>query len=151
MEITVFEGILEKDIEGNLCVLHKDRLYNISSGSTLKLMDSFKEGDSVWFHIPDGGDWVTIWCPRCHNYATSKPEINQREFPVKRLKNGHGHTHLVVITEEAIPDIAIGNIFIVPYAEGFKDPIKVILETDERGKPLSVNEKFATVAKYIYE
>lgn len=75
----------------------------------------------------------------------------EKEFKVERLKNGRGHSHLVVITDPAIEDIHIGSVVIVPYAEGFKDPKKVLLQTDKRGWPKTANEKFAIVSKYIYE
>lgn len=74
-----------------------------------------------------------------------------KEFEVKRLKNGRGCSHLVVITEPAIEDVHIGSVVIVPYAEGFKDPCKVILQTDDKGVPKMANEKFGIVDKYIYE
>ncbi len=73
------------------------------------------------------------------------------EFKVEKLKNGLGHKHLVVITEQGIEDQSIGTVIIVPYAEGFKDPVKVVLQTDEKGKPILANDKFAIVLKYIYE
>lgn len=74
----------------------------------------------------------------------------EKEFEVKRLKNGMGHSHLVVIVEDAIEDIHIGSIIIIPYAEGFKDPVKVLLKTDKKGIPLTANEKFGIVSKFIY-
>lgn len=73
------------------------------------------------------------------------------EFKVQRLTNGKGHSHLVVITEPAIEDIKIGTVLIVPYPEGFEDPIKVLLQTDDKGTPKRLNNRFAMVAKYIYE
>lgn len=78
-------------------------------------------------------------------------ELLTKEFEVKRLKNGLGHSHLVVITDPAIEDIHIGTVVIVPYADGFKDPIKVLLQTDTKGIPKIANEKFGIVTKYIYE
>lgn len=75
----------------------------------------------------------------------------EKEFTIKRFTNGRGHSHLVVITEEAIEDVHIGSVIIVPYADGFKDPIKVVLQTDDNGTPLTANEKFGIVSKYIYE
>lgn len=75
----------------------------------------------------------------------------EKEFEVKRFKNGMGHSHLIVIVEDAIEDIHIGSLVIVPYAEGFKDPAKVLLQTDENGMPLTANEKFGIVSKFIYE
>lgn len=75
----------------------------------------------------------------------------EKEFEVERLQNGKGDSHLIVITEPAIEDIHIGTVVIVPYAEGFKDPIKVILQVDNNGLPKRANEKFAIVSEYIYE
>ncbi len=74
----------------------------------------------------------------------------EKEFEVKRLTNGRGHSHLVVITKPAITDVVIGTVVIVPYAEGFKDPVKVILQTDENGVPKRANKKFAIVTEYVY-
>lgn len=77
--------------------------------------------------------------------------MERREFKVKMLTNGRGHKHLVVVTDEAIEDIHIGTVIIVPYAEGFKTPTRVLLLTNEKGLPKRANEKFAIVLKYIYE
>lgn len=77
--------------------------------------------------------------------------MKTKEFEVKRLTNGHGHSHLLVITEPAIEDMEIGTVVIVPYAAGFKDPCKVLLQVNESGKPLRANEKFGIVSKFIYE
>ena len=75
----------------------------------------------------------------------------EKEFNVKRMTNGRGHSHLLVITEAAIEDVHIGTVAIVPYAEGFKDPCKVLLQVDDTGNPIRANDKFAIVVKYIYE
>ncbi len=74
----------------------------------------------------------------------------KQEFEVKRLNNHSGHSHLIVITHPAIENIEIGTVVIIPYADGFIDPKKVILAVDNKGMPLRVNEKFAMVTKYIY-
>lgn len=74
-----------------------------------------------------------------------------KEFEVRRMTNGRGDSHLVVITEPAIEDIHIGTLVIIPYAEGFKDPYKVILQTDDNGIPKRANEKFGIVNEYIYK
>jgi len=72
-----------------------------------------------------------------------------KEFEVKRLTNGRGNSHLVVITEPAIEDISIGSVLIVPYADGFKDPKSVILQVDAVGKPKTANGyAYAVVAEY---
>lgn len=75
----------------------------------------------------------------------------EKEFEVKKLTNGHGHKHLVVITEEAVPDMEIGTVVIVPYAEGFREPRSVRLLVDEHGMPRRANSKFGIVTEYIYE
>lgn len=78
-------------------------------------------------------------------------ECPTKEFNVRRLKNGRGCSHLVVIIEDAIVDVHIGSVLIIPYAEGFKDPDKVLLQVNENGQPLVANNKFAIVSKYMYE
>jgi len=75
----------------------------------------------------------------------------EKEFEVQKFTNGRGDSHLVVITEPAIADISIGSVVIVPYAEGFKDPIKVLVLCDENGVIKRANKKFAIVSEYIYE
>lgn len=75
----------------------------------------------------------------------------EKEFEVKKMTNGRGHSHLLVIIEPAVEDIEIGTVVIIPYAEGFKDPIKVRLQVDEKGLPKRANKKFGIVNEYIYE
>lgn len=74
----------------------------------------------------------------------------EKEFPVTRISNGLGYSHLLVITESAMEDVHIGTVVIVPYADGFKDPVKVLLQVDSNDKPIVANGKFAIVSKYIY-
>jgi len=45
----------------------------------------------------------------------------------------------------------IGTVVIIPYANGFVDPIKVVLQVDENGIPKRANEVFGIVLKYIYK
>lgn len=78
-------------------------------------------------------------------------KTTEKEFDVQRLTNGLGHKHMVVVLDEAIPDIHIGTVLIVPYAEGFKDPKKVKILCDDKGKPKSANGEFAVVSEYIYD
>jgi hypothetical protein len=75
----------------------------------------------------------------------------EKQFSVQRMTNGRGHSHLLVITEQAIEDVEIGGVVIIPYADGFKDPCKVLLQTDDKGVPLRANGKFAIVLEYLYE
>ena len=77
--------------------------------------------------------------------------MDLKEFKVQRLTNGRGNSHLVVITEPAIEDVEIGSVLIVPYADGFKDPVGVMLQIDADGKPKIANDKFAIVNEYLYE
>lgn len=77
--------------------------------------------------------------------------MNLKEFKVEILTNGQGNKHLVVITEPAIEDIRIGTVIIVPYADGFKYPKKVLLQVDKKGNPITANNEFAIVTQYIYE
>jgi hypothetical protein len=75
----------------------------------------------------------------------------EKEFEVKRMTNGRGQSHLLVITDNAVEDVHIGTVVIVPYADGFKDPCKVLLQVDENGLPKRANEKFGIVSEYIYD
>lgn len=75
----------------------------------------------------------------------------EKEFKVERVTNGMGHSNLLVIVESAVPDIAIGTAIIIPYANGLKDPVKVLLIMDENGAPKRANNNFAIVSGYIYE
>jgi len=74
-----------------------------------------------------------------------------KEFEVKRMTNDRGESHLLVVTEPAIEDVAIGSVVIVPYADGFMDPKAVILQVDDKGSPKRANGKFAIVNEYLYE
>jgi len=74
-----------------------------------------------------------------------------KEFSVIKMQNGYGHNHLLVITEPAVEDVHIGSVAIIPYAEGFIDPISVKLLVDKNGLPQLANKKFAIVLEYIYE
>lgn len=75
----------------------------------------------------------------------------EKQFDVKRLTNGRGESNLLVITEDAIPDISIGTVLIVPYANGYKDPEKVLLKVDENGTPIRLHGIFAIVLDFIYK
>jgi len=55
-----------------------------------------------------------------------------------------------LFTLTGVPDLVIGTVAIVPYADGFIDPVKVRLLVDENEKPVRANEKFAVVLEYIY-
>ena len=76
---------------------------------------------------------------------------DDKEFEIQRLKNHSGHSHLVIITDPAIEDVHIGTVVIVPFAEGFRDPIKAVVQVDVDGIPKTANGKFAIVAQYIWD
>lgn len=75
----------------------------------------------------------------------------EKEFPVTQMTNGRGHRHFLAITEPAIEDISLGSVVIIPYAEGFKEPSRVVLLVDELGKPQLANSSLAIVLKYLYD
>lgn len=103
--------------------------------------------------LPDGNKgsvWERVGNAFDEFLSIKKPE-EVKEFEVRRLTNGYGHSHLVVITDEAVPDMHIGTVVIIPYAEGFKDPIKVELQIDEKGSIKTFRSKFGIVTNYIYE
>lgn len=72
-------------------------------------------------------------------------------FPVIRLTNGAGHSNLMIVTEEAIPDVFIGSVLLVPVAQGYKDPTQVRVIIDDGGRPVATNLRTCIVAEYIYK
>lgn len=72
------------------------------------------------------------------------------ELEVKRIKNGRGDSNLLIVTEEAIPDVFIGSALLVPFVDGYKDPIKVRVIVDEKGNPIATNLRTCIVVEYIY-
>ena len=74
----------------------------------------------------------------------------EKEFKIFRSTNGRGHNNLLAIVEECVPDIYIGTVIIVPYAQGFIDPVSVILKVDEQNVPIKFNDHFADVVQYVY-
>lgn len=74
----------------------------------------------------------------------------EKIFDVKAMTNRGGHKHLLVITKEAVEDLEIGGVVIVPYADGYTAPLKVRLLCDENGLPKLANGIFAIVSEYIY-
>lgn len=75
---------------------------------------------------------------------------NEVIFPVKRISNNSGISNLTIIIDEAIPDVYIGSILLVPFVLGYKDPISVKVMADEAGKPIATNLKTCIVTEYIY-
>lgn len=75
----------------------------------------------------------------------------KKEFDVKRMTNGRGRSNLLAIISEGLDGVCIGDAVLVPYIDGYKDPIKVVLYVDEREKPLRANNKFAIACEFIWE
>lgn len=71
-------------------------------------------------------------------------------FKVTRMSNGNGNSNLMLITEEAIPDIFIGSALLVPYVAGYKDPSYVQVLLDQDGKPAVTKLRTCVVIQYIY-
>lgn len=75
---------------------------------------------------------------------------NEAIFEVKRISNNSGISNLTIIIDEAIPDVYIGSILLVPFVLGYRDPIKVKVKVDETGKPIATNIRTCIVTEYIY-
>jgi hypothetical protein len=73
-----------------------------------------------------------------------------KTFEVKRMSNGRGISNLLLIFDEAIPDVYIGTALLVPVASGFKDPIAVTVVVDEKGMPMRTNLDTCIVTEYKY-
>ena len=69
---------------------------------------------------------------------------------VKRATNGRGHSNLLAIFTEAIPDMSIGDALTVPYLDGLKDPVRVEILLDENGAPVRTNLNSCIVTTYFY-
>ncbi len=92
------------------------------------------------------------WCMPYHVTWWFEPtKINEKEFKVFRSTNGLGCNNLLAIIEEGVPDVYIGTVIIVPYAQGYVDPTRVLLQCDENFVPMRMNGELAIVLKYIYD
>lgn len=78
-------------------------------------------------------------------------EVKTKEFSLKRMSNGAGHSNLLAIIKKGIEDIEIGDAIIVPYPQGYVDPIKAILQVDDNEYPIRIDGRFAKVVSFIYE
>lgn len=76
---------------------------------------------------------------------------NKKRYNVIRAKNGRGVSNLLIISDEAMPDIKIGSALMVPIADGYKDPLSVTIIIDENGIPLKTNLDTCVVLKYHYD
>ena len=75
----------------------------------------------------------------------------EKTFKVMRASNGNGDSNLLVIIDDAVVDIHIGTVLLVPYVKGYIDPSKVLIYVNEDGSPKLANKKFVIVSEYIYE
>jgi hypothetical protein len=77
--------------------------------------------------------------------------METKTFEIFRAKDGRGVSNLLLVIDEAIPDIYIGSALLVPIADGFKDPIKVDVIMDEKGAPMRTNLNTCVVTKYHHQ
>lgn len=78
-----------------------------------------------------------------------KQDDGWKVFPVIRMTNGRGDSNLLAIINEAVPDIFIGDSILVPYVNGYIDPISVSLRVDKNGIPIR-KHGFAIVEEYHF-
>lgn len=76
--------------------------------------------------------------------------METKTFNVIRAKNGRGVSNLLIVFDEAIPDIYIGSALMVPIADGYKDPVAVTVVVDNDGIPMRSNLNTCMVTVYIY-
>jgi hypothetical protein len=74
-----------------------------------------------------------------------------KTFEVKRMSNGRGISNLLLVFDEAIPDVYIGTALLVPMPTGFKDPACVTVIVDEKGAPQRTILDTCIVTEYIYK
>lgn len=74
----------------------------------------------------------------------------EKTFEIKRMSNGRGISNLLLIFDEAIPDVYIGTALLVPMPSGFKDPIAATVIVDEKGVPMRTNLDTCIVTEYKY-
>lgn len=77
--------------------------------------------------------------------------MESKIFEVKRMTTGRGHSNLLAIITEAIPDLVIGEALQVPFLDGYKDPLRVKVLVDNKGAIVRTNLNSCVVTEYIYE
>lgn len=80
----------------------------------------------------------------------TEPGKKERTFEVKRATNGRGTSNLILVINEAIPDIYIGDAPLVPLPAGFKDPIAATVVVDEKGVPVRTSIDTCIVTEYKF-
>lgn len=76
--------------------------------------------------------------------------METKTFEIKRMSNGHGISNLLLVYDEAIPDVYIGTALLVPMPNGFKDPTAVTVVVDNDGVPMRSNLDTCIVTVYIF-
>lgn len=76
--------------------------------------------------------------------------METKTFKVIRASNGRGISNLLLVFEEAIPDVYIGTALLVPVPDGYKDPVAVTVVVDDSGVPMRSNIDTCIVTVYIF-
>lgn len=76
---------------------------------------------------------------------------NKKRYDVIRAENGRGISNLLVVYDDAIPDVYIGSALMVPIADGYKDPLAVTVIVAEDGLPVRTNLDTCVVLEYHYK
>lgn len=76
--------------------------------------------------------------------------METKTFKVIRAKNGRGVSNLLLVFDEAVPDVYIGSALLVPMPEGLKDPVEVTVLVDKDGIPMRTNLDTCIVTVYIH-
>jgi len=76
--------------------------------------------------------------------------METKTFEIIRATNGRGVSNLLLVFDEAVPDIYIGTALLVPMPEGFKDPKAVTVLIDGDGVPIRSNINTCIVTVYIF-
>lgn len=79
-----------------------------------------------------------------------KSNFETKTFRVIRAKNGLGISNLILVYDDAIPDIYIGSALLVPLPQGMMDPHSVTVVVDEKGIPIRTNHNTCIVTTYIH-
>lgn len=142
---------------GNL-EIYNDHLASLRRHLPCSPQPGFKDGEiyveGVDYEVKGAGDWK--WCTQLRGnyfafpFVPVKSEERTGIFSVQRLTNGSGHSNLTIITEEAIPDVYIGSLLLVPFVHGYKDPEKVKVLLDENGKPVATKLRTCIVVEYFF-
>jgi hypothetical protein len=76
--------------------------------------------------------------------------METKTYKIIRASNRRGISNLLLVFDEAIPDVYIGTALLVPMPTGFKDPVAVTVVVDETGIPMRSNLDTCIVTVYIF-